>query len=49
MAEIVVAQSKLPFPPNEISSVAERHSQILNVSKIVYEKQVKSNGHNFLK
>lgn len=41
MAEIVVAQSKLPFPPNEISSIAERHSQILNVSKIIYEKQVR--------
>jgi len=41
MAEIVVAQSKLPFPPNVISSIAERHSQILNVSKIVYEKQVR--------
>lgn len=41
IAEIVVAQSKLPFPPNEISSIAERHSQILNVSKIVYENKLR--------
>jgi len=42
MAEIVVAQSKLPFPPNEISSIAERQSQISNVSKIVYENKIKN-------
>jgi len=41
MAEIVVAQSKLPFPPNEISSIAERHSQILNVSEIEYENKLR--------
>ena len=41
IAEIVVAQSKLPFPPNEISSIAERHSQILNVSKKEYENKLR--------
>ncbi|MEN8192537.1 MAG: hypothetical protein ABFS12_06945 [Bacteroidota bacterium] len=40
IAEIVIAQSKLPFPPNEISAIAERHSQIINVSKVVYENKL---------
>ena len=40
MAEIVIAQSKLPFPPNEISSIAERQSQILNVSQMQYENKI---------
>lgn len=41
MAEIVISKTKLPFPPNEINSVIERNCQILNVTKMDYEKQIK--------
>ncbi len=40
MNEVVVAQSKLPFPPNEINSVTERQTQILNVSNQEYENEL---------
>ena len=43
IAEIVVTQSKLPIPPNVINSIAERQSQILNVSKMVNENKLGMN------
>ncbi|MFH0736079.1 MAG: hypothetical protein V1773_16615 [bacterium] len=42
MAEVVIAQSKLPFQPNQISSVVERQCLILNVSKDEFENQLKT-------
>lgn len=41
MAEIVISKTLLPFPPNEVSSIAERQCKLVNVSKTDYEKQLK--------
>ncbi len=43
MAEVVISQTKLPFPPNQISSTIERQCNILNVSKTEFERQLKIN------
>ncbi|MFH0990928.1 MAG: hypothetical protein V1799_13015 [bacterium] len=41
MNEVVVSQTKLPFPPNQINSVTERQSTIRNATQEEYMKALK--------
>jgi hypothetical protein len=38
MDEIVVSETRLPFPPNKINTVTERHTILRNVGEKEYEQ-----------
>lgn len=39
MDEFVVAETKLPFPPNVVNSITERNTVIQNVSEEEFNKK----------